>query len=233
MGYARKRTASENTTGAKRTKIVIEPKPVSLNTRIVRALQSRLETKRYFNDSTISLDATSQVKAYVNPLSGIVAGGTSTDRVGDQIHVESIEFFFTYFQGSASRSDAHFEGNLVRNNTSGAFVNSDMAVYSGPNLHYIGFPTNGPDNKEAYTFHGKKKMMFLSGDHIAASSTDTLMMWTHKVNLNRKVTYLGTGTSIKGGDFIYVMGIDAPLPVVSGEDSATLSCNYLVTYKDA
>lgn len=217
----------------KRTKADIAAKPVSLNTRIVRALQSQLETKRYFNDSSKALTDQDQVSYYVNPIAGIQLGTGPNQRVGDQIFVESIEYFFSYFQRPGNRTDANFEGNEARMESAVTLIQTDLTLLAGNPLKYVGFETNGPDNTEKWTFYGKKKVQFLMGDHNqgTGAAVDGQMMWSHKVTLNRKLTYIGGSQNIKHGDLIYVLSIDATYPSVTA--AGTLLCNYIVKYKDA
>jgi len=216
----------------KRTKIVVSSKPVSLNTRILRALQSKLETKRYFADGTLSIVSASQQKTYLNPFAGIVVGSAPNQRTGDKIHVVGLHVFVTYSHQTAAPCHTHFEGNLVKANTVGSYTSTTINYYTGTDVHYTGFPTNGPDNKEQYSFYGKKKAVMDPPNQASASLVPERTMFEHRLKFNKPIQYVSGGVTVKDGDYLYLLNIDYPV-TLAVTPSGALSVNYIVYYKDA
>lgn len=223
----------KNVRNGKAVLAVVANKPLSLNTRILRALQSKLETKRYFVDSNITPNSTNQLSIYVNPLAGIVNGSNPNQRVGDQITLVGIEYFITYEQKRDYVATLKAEANIVRANTSGTFTSASVALYTGASLKYTGFPTNGPDNKELYQFLHKKQQVYRPENvPIVGTNINDFLTMSGKLSINRKIQFTTGSAAVKDGDYLIHFALDqSTVPAVA--QMGFLYFNYIVYYKDA
>lgn len=221
----------------KRVRTMVNSRPsVNINTRIIRLLSNRLETKRFISDSTIAVTNVDTHLYYVNPFAGITQGAGAANRAGDKVNILDVEFFITYKGSFAGNLDQEWQTSLVKARTSGTYLASSITNYGGATLNYAGFITNGPHNDEEYTMIKQSKAKYYSpllAPTVTGVGCLTTLRMKHKFKTGgQPIQYVNTTGALNSADYLCLIS-NMTNGVSGGGNQGNVFVAYIVHYQDA
>jgi len=118
---------------------------VTLNTRIARILSRVVELKRYNSDTSVGLQSSGILGAYLNFLAGITQGTGQSNRLGDQIVLDHIKITILVRAQTAVASTLDTNSRIIicRSSDNGLSATS-LTNVNFTDLVYSGYNVTGP-----------------------------------------------------------------------------------------
>lgn len=142
------------------TSTVVPYSTAGLNRRILAVLKSTQELKRYSSDGVPTIFGNqTDIKFYVNFLSGIVQGTASNQRIGDQITVEKVLVNCRIIPMPGLYDDLTWSARTsILGLSNDSYQNSIVTTWTpSPAVTFGGYPSIGPINDMDYKVYADKR----------------------------------------------------------------------------
>jgi len=208
----------------------------SLNTRIHRILNAKQEMKTFVSDGSYPTIANATGwQFYVNPLTGIGSGTSSTQRVGDQITIYKIEVSAVVYNSTdnTSQLDLSHRLSLIRQPDIG-FTASSPTVYTG-RYTSTGFSSNGVLDDTHNTVYADRKA-FRSGSYtsLAGAVLRSPLNMTKSFGMRGvKMEYQSGSSTLADRPMLIISAGDCAADVVGSASNFTVYLSFCVWFRDA